>query len=71
MHLDGTIWTMSNKTVVWIELTTPWEDNMTLQHSEKYVRYTRLKVDCEANGLMVYLLCVKVGRVSRSREPIT
>ena len=47
---DGVIWSTSTKTVVGIELTSPWENNVTLQLSEKHVRYTQLKIDCEANG---------------------
>ena len=33
---DGVIWSCSAKTVIWIELTSPWEDNMTLRHHEKF-----------------------------------
>ena len=47
---DGVIWSKSTKTVACIELTSPWEDNMTLRHSEKHTRYTQLKMDYEANG---------------------
>ena len=58
---DGVIWSKSTKTVVWIELTSPWEDNMTLRHSEKHTCYTQLKIDCEANGWKLHALCVEVG----------
>ena len=34
---------------------------MTLQHSEKHMRYTQLKIDCEANGWKVHAVCVEVG----------
>ena len=46
---DGVIWSCSAKTVIWIELTSPWEDNMTLRHHEKLSRYNQLKIDCEGN----------------------
>ena len=68
---DGVIWSRSTETVVWIELTSPWEDNMTLRHSEKHTRYTQLKIVCEANGWKVHALCVDVGcrgHVSQSFE---
>ena len=58
---DDVIWSTSIKTVVWIELTSAWEDNMSLWHSEKHMCYTQLKIDCEANGWKVHALCVEVG----------
>jgi hypothetical protein len=32
---DGVIWSMQTKTVIWIELTSPWEENLTKKHFEK------------------------------------
>ena len=32
---DGVIWSLSSKTVIWIELTSPWEENMSKRHYEK------------------------------------
>ena len=58
---DGVIWPCSIKTVISIELTSPWEENMTLRHSEKHTRYTQLKIDCEGNGWKVHPLCIEVG----------
>ena len=58
---DGVIWSCSIKTVIWIELTSPWEDNMTVRHHEKKARYNQLKIDCELNGWTVHPLCVEVG----------
>ena len=58
---DGVIWPYSAKTVIWIELTCPWEDNMTLRHHEKISRYNQLKINCESNGWRVRSLCVGVG----------
>lgn len=58
---DAVIWSLSIKTVIWIELTSPWEDNMTLRHAEKKARYNQLKIDCEALGWKVHPLCVEVG----------
>ena len=42
---DGVIWSMSSKTVVWIELTSPWEENMTKRHYEKKNKYAQLASD--------------------------
>ena len=68
---DGVIWSCSTKTVIWIELTSPWEDNMTVRHSEKHSRYNQLKIDCVDQGWQVHPLCVEVGcrgHVSQSYE---
>ena len=32
---DGVIWSCSTKVVIWIELTVPWEENMTLCNAAK------------------------------------
>ena len=36
---------METKTVIWIELTSPWEDNMTHNHFLKIDRYNQLAID--------------------------
>ena len=58
---DGVIWSASTKTVVWIELTSPWEENMSTWHDQKKSNYNRLKIDCEAQGRTVHDLYVEVG----------
>ena len=42
---DGVIWSMSRKTVIWIELTSPWEENMSKRHFEKKNKYNQLALD--------------------------
>ena len=32
---DGVIWSLSSKTLIWIELTSPWEDNMSKRYYDK------------------------------------
>ena len=32
---DGVVWSLSTKIVLWIELTCPWEENMSKWHLEK------------------------------------
>jgi hypothetical protein len=58
---DGVIWSMSSKIVIWVELTSPWEENMQVKHFFKLDHYTDLKIACEANGWRVYPLCVEIG----------
>ena len=42
---DGVIWSMESKTVIWIELTSPWETNMTKQHDYNINMSNQLAVD--------------------------
>ena len=42
---DGVIWSMESKTVIWIELTSPWETNMPKQHDYKTNRSNQLAID--------------------------
>ena len=42
---DGVIWSTSIKTVIWIELTSPWTENMRKQHFEKKAKYNQLATD--------------------------
>ena len=58
---DGVIWSSSSKQVIWIELTSPWEENMTTWHDTKLANYNQLKIDCEQKGWKVVSLAVEVG----------
>jgi len=58
---DGVVWSLSTKIVLWIELTCPWEENMSKWHLEKKKKYNQLKIDCEAKGWQVHPLEVEVG----------
>jgi hypothetical protein len=42
---DGVMWSMKTKTVIWIELTSPWEENMKSQHFAKCEKYNQLATD--------------------------
>jgi hypothetical protein len=42
---DGIMWSMEKKIVVWIELTSPWDENLTKNHYLKKNRYNRLAID--------------------------
>ena len=58
---DGLIWSVSSKTLIWVELTSPWEENMTTWHTTKRSKYNQLKIDCEDRGWKVHPLYVEVG----------
>ena len=42
---DGVIWSTSKKIVIWIELTSPWTENMSKRHFEKKTKYSQLATD--------------------------
>ena len=58
---DGVLWSCSSKLVIWIELTSPWEENMAMWHDQKKTVHTQLRLDCENKGWETYPLYVKVG----------
>jgi len=64
---DGVMWSMETKTVVWIELTSPWEENLKKNHDLKKRRYNQLAIDLRegkhVGGIKwrVIPLCVEVG----------
>ena len=64
---DGVMWSMETKTVVWIELTSPWEENSKKNHDLKKARYNSLAIDLRegkhVGGIKwrVIPLCVEVG----------
>ena len=60
---DGVIWSMQTKTVIWTELTIPWEENLTKKHFEKMDKYNKLAFEGKHHGVKwtVVALCVEVG----------
>ena len=42
---DGVMWSMATNTVIWIELTSPWEENFQKNNTLKQDRYNQLAVD--------------------------
>ena len=55
------MWSDKLKMVMWIELTLPWEENMTTWYFEKHDKYRKLVDAAEGNGWRVVPLCVGVG----------
>ena len=64
---DGVMWSLETKTVVWVELTSPWEENLRKNHDLKKGRYNQLAIDLRegkhVGGIKwrVVPLCVEVG----------
>ena len=63
---DGVVWSMKTKTVVMLELTSPWEENFGKRHKQKMRKYNQLVLDLEEgkhNGVKwnAQLLCVEIG----------
>ena len=66
---DGVIWFMQTKTVTCIDLTSPWEENLTKKHFEKMDKYNMLAIDLrdgKHHGVKwtVVPLCVEVGAIN-------
>ena len=63
------------KPVTWIDVTSPWEENLTKAHFEKMDKYNMLAIGfCEGkhHGVKwtVVLLCVEVGaRAAINEQP--
>ena len=55
------MWSNKLKTVVWIELTSPWEENMSSWHMKKHYKYNKLAIAIKAKGWTAIPLCVEVG----------
>ena len=49
------------KLVMWLELTSPWEDNLTDSYIRKKSTYNRLQSECRTNGWSVIPMSVEVG----------
>ena len=47
--------------VIWIELTSPWEENLTTWHFEKRDKYRKIVNAAEDDYWKVVLLCAEVG----------
>ena len=65
---DGAIGSMQTKAVIWIELTSPWEENLTKKHFQKVDKYKKLAIaidlrEAKHHGVKwaVVPLCVEVG----------
>ena len=64
---DGLIFSDKLKKVVWIELTSPWEENLTKSYTCKKAKYNKLEKLVKASDWTVVSLYVEVG--SRTARP--
>ena len=58
---DGLIFSDKLKKVVWVELTSPWEENLTKAYTCKKVKYNKLEEIVKASGWTVVPLYVEVS----------
>ena len=58
---DIVAWSPEAKIVVLIELTVPWESRLEEAHERKLLKYTDLRLECEARGWECFLYAVEVG----------
>lgn len=58
---DGIMFSNKLKKVVWIELTSPWEENLTKSYTSKKAKYNKLETMAKENGWEVVALYVEVG----------
>ena len=58
---DGVIWSDKLKKVLWIELTSAWEENLNEWHFKKHRKYEKLERAVLQNGWEAIPLCVEVG----------
>jgi ribA/ribD-fused uncharacterized protein len=58
---DIVIWSKKAKTVIIIELTVPWEENMEAAHERKMLKYQDLTAECREKGWKTWCLAIEVG----------
>ena len=58
---DGVMFSDKLKTVMWLELTSPWEDNLTDAYTRKKAKYNALETQCRSAGWTVIPLTCEVG----------
>ena len=60
-HPDMVVVSRSLKTMLLVELTVPWEENMEWAHERKLLRYEQLAQDCKGKGWRCDEFAVKMG----------
>ena len=58
---DGLMYSDKLKTVMWLELTSPWEENLNKAYIRKKGKYNKLDMQCRDAGWTVIPLYVEVG----------
>ena len=65
---DGVMWSDKLKTVAWVELTSPWEDNLKKWHFQKHENYSKLAVRVRNQGWTLHPLCIEVGARGKTND---
>ena len=58
---DDVAWSDKLKTVAWVELTSPWEENMSKWDYNKHEKYSKLAHKLREKGWKAIPMCVEVG----------
>ena len=58
---DIVIWSKNAKTVIIIELTIPWEENVEAAHERKMLKYQGLTAECRERGWKTWCMAIEVG----------
>jgi hypothetical protein len=58
---DGLMFSNKLKKVAWIELTSPWEENLTKSYTSKKAKYNKLEMAIKSAGWTPVALYVEVG----------
>ena len=65
---DGVMWSDKLKTVAWVELTSPWEDNLSQWHFKKHEKYSKLAETVRGRGWTLHPLCIEVGARGKTND---
>ena len=60
-HPDMVLWSKKAHTVIIIELTVPWEENIEAAHERKMLKYQELTSDCREKGWKTWCMAIEVG----------
>ena len=60
-RLDIVVWSNSKKSVLFIELTVPWEENQEEAHEQKKNQYETLRADCMEKGWICHEIPIEAG----------
>ena len=66
---DGVRWSDKLKTVAWVELTSPCEDNRKKLHFQKHENYSKLAARVRSQRWTLHPLCIEVGARGKTDDP--
>mgnify|MGYP001279392661 CR=1 FL=1 len=65
---DEMLWADMLKMVKWIELTSPWEDNLKKWHFQKHENYSKLAVRVRNHWWTLHTLCFEVDARGKTND---